>query len=202
MLQSPLDDFIRIYPNILSKEVCTDIINFFDSVADKEEYSKHVVSGSAQFSNISLRKDKSIFLNQDIFQKKELCVFIFEKIGECLKEYTKEFVTLQKEQLSGRYMIKVQRSQPGDGFNVWHHENGTSPDPDTVRRELAWMLYLNDMPEGEAETEFLYQRKRINPVGGSLVLWPAGFTHTHRGNTVFTKTKYILTGWVYKEQIR
>ena len=54
------------------------------------------------------------------------------------------------------------------------------------------------MPDGEAETEFLYQKRRIKPETGTLLIWPAGMTHVHRGNTVFTKDKYILTGWYFK----
>ena len=63
-----------------------------------------------------------------------------------------------------------------------------------VNRELAWMVYLNDMPDGEAETEFLYQRRRYKPQTGTLLIWPAGMTHVQCGNTVFTHDKYIATG--------
>ena len=33
------------------------------------------------------------------------------------------------------------------------------------------------------------------PPKGRLVIWPAGFTHPHRGNAVYDKDKYIATGW-------
>lgn len=65
-------------------------------------------------------------------------------------------------------------------------------------RELTWMIYLNDMPDGDGETEFLYQRRRIKPTAGTVVIWPAGYTHVHKGNTVFSQDKYILTGWYIK----
>ena len=56
------------------------------------------------------------------------------------------------------------------------------------------------MPDGEAETEFLYQKRRIKPEQGMMCIFPAGLTHVHRGNTVFTQDKYILTGWALKVQ--
>ena len=61
------------------------------------------------------------------------------------------------------------------------------------------MLYLNTLEEDAAgETEFLYQRKRVRPVENTMVIWPAGYTHPHRGNVVHgTKPKYIITGWFY-----
>lgn len=58
------------------------------------------------------------------------------------------------------------------------------------------MVYLNDDYEG-GETEFLYQKKRINPKRGRLIIWPSGFTHTHRGGLVLKGTKYIITGWFH-----
>jgi hypothetical protein len=63
------------------------------------------------------------------------------------------------------------------------------------------MLYLNALPSGaNGETEFLYQQRRINPTKNTMVLWPAGFTHPHRGNPVYGDvSKYIATGWFYHE---
>ena len=60
------------------------------------------------------------------------------------------------------------------------------------------MIYLNELPLGEAQTEFLYQSIKLPPTQGTVVIWPAGFTHLHRGNTVYTTNKYIATGWWYK----
>ena len=57
------------------------------------------------------------------------------------------------------------------------------------------MIYLNDVEEG-GETEFLYQSIRVAPKAGTLLIWPAGFTHTHRGNPPLSGDKYIATGWV------
>ena len=45
------------------------------------------------------------------------------------------------------------------------------------------MLYLNTLTdEQNGETEFLHQEKRIQPKENTMLIWPAGFTHTHRGN--------------------
>ena len=57
------------------------------------------------------------------------------------------------------------------------------------------MMYLNDVDDG-GETEFLYQKKRIRPKQGRVLIFPAGFTHTHRGNPPLSGDKYILTSWL------
>ena len=78
------------------------------------------------------------------------------------------------------------------GYHIWHHETDRR---ETSNRVLAWTVYLNDVAEG-GETEYLYQHLRIKPTTGTFVIWPAGFTHTHRGNPPLSNDKYIMTGWI------
>ena len=55
---------------------------------------------------------------------------------------------------------------------------------------------MNDIDEA-GETEFLYQNKRLVPKKNRLLIWPADWTHTHRGNPpIGQKDKYILTTWI------
>ena len=61
-------------------------------------------------------------------------------------------------------------------------------------RVFAWMTYLNDVEEG-GETEFLYQNRREEAVKGDVLMFPAGFTHTHRGNPPIGNSKYLVTSW-------
>jgi hypothetical protein len=62
-------------------------------------------------------------------------------------------------------------------------------------RVAVYTVYLNDIEEG-GETEFLYQLKRLKPKKGTICIFPAGYTHVHRGNTPFLGEKYIVTGWL------
>ena len=60
---------------------------------------------------------------------------------------------------------------------------------------MAISLYLNTVDEG-GETEFLYQRMRVKPEQGTLVIHPGGFTHTHRGNPPLKGVKYFMNTWI------
>ena len=87
---------------------------------------------------------------------------------------------------------KVQKTLPGEGYHQWHAENTGSLHRNRV---LAWSLFLNDVEEG-GETEFLHQNTRIKPKKGRMLIFPAYFTHIHRGNPPLSGEKYIATGWV------
>jgi hypothetical protein len=90
----------------------------------------------------------------------------------------------------------LQVTRPGQGYHVWHCENNGGA---TGARCISWLLYLNDIEDG-GETEFIHYGKRIKPKAGRLVLFPAGFTHTHRGNPPLEEAKYIGAGWIkYKD---
>lgn len=125
-----------------------------------------------------------------------------------------ELVSLDADAIRGmtderlqRLMVKVFR--PGSiniqkyladqgGYPYWHCElypkigdhNG-----ETLHRVLLWSAYLND-GFGAGETEFLHQQRKVVPQTGSLLIAPAGFTHTHRGNKPTGGNKYIATSWI------
>jgi hypothetical protein len=103
--------------------------------------------------------------------------------------------------------LLVQLFRPGDvniqryladvgGYPYWHSEiSPKQQSDDNLHRVLLWTIYL-DEGFGNGETEFLYQGRRITPKTGSLLIAPAGFTHTHRGNRPTGRDKHIATSWI------
>jgi len=93
--------------------------------------------------------------------------------------------------------INVQRYRAGEGgYPYWHCElYPRDPACDTLHRHLLWTVYLNDDFQA-GETEFFHQQRKIAPRTGSLLVAPASFTHTHRGNRPEGGDKYIATSWV------
>ena len=86
----------------------------------------------------------------------------------------------------------IQHYKPGEGFYKWHMEqNGYAH---TVYRHLVFMTYLNDVENGG--TEFYYfPDLKIQARKGLTLIWPAGWTHTHKGVISNVDEKYIITGW-------
>lgn len=82
------------------------------------------------------------------------------------------------------------------GYPYWHCEQYPRDERcEALHRVLLWTLYLNEGFE-EGETEFLFQQRKVRPVTGSLLIAPAAFTHTHRGNRPRGGDKFIATSWV------
>jgi len=198
--KSEFNDFIGIWENFVPPYVCQKTINFFEeTIAVSTFYNEDLASdefgvldGTGQFQNGSLgRKDLSILLN---YSNPKLNYELQQYLNACTQHYVDKYDQLKNSKLIAEDN-KMQKTPPGGGYHVWHYENAGYGHH---ARELVWAIYLNDMPDGEAETEFLYQRRRIKPTVGTVVIWPAGMTHVHKGNTVFTQDKYILTGWFIK----
>lgn len=182
-------DFIGIYEDAMSKKRCQEVI-------DKMEFHMSTLpaeirNGKDQFPEAENgRKDYQIFANK-IFGG--ISQDINQVLDVCIKAYADEFFILKDIGKITSDEIKLQKTPPRGGYHVWHCEHG--PGRAHEGRVLAWTLYLNDIPDGEGETEFLWQGVRVKPKTGTVCIFPAAFTHTHRGNPVYSCDKYIATGW-------
>jgi prolyl 4-hydroxylase len=97
--------------------------------------------------------------------------------------------------------ITIQHYAPNQGYYQWHTERMSNIKP-SCDRHLVFMTYLNDVTDG-GETEFYYQKLKVQPKKGLTLIWPADWTHTHRGIPSPTQEKYIVTGWFnyYQKEI-
>ena len=188
------DDCIGIFDGLFPPEYCKKWIEYFDKIdASGMSYSR--VQGMDRPSHVN--KDQAVdFPNCSIYTNEELRIecndFNTGFWNVCYKLYVEKYSVLQNADPHKIYTIKIQKTSPGGGYHAWHAEDATRYHS---LRILTFILYLNDVDDG-GETEFLYLSKRVQPKTGRMVIWPAGFTHTHRGNPPLKGDKYIVTGWV------
>jgi len=115
-----------------------------------------------------------------------------EELLNCQKQYIFEYGYANKVDFYGiTEYIKIQYYDKGWGFYEWHCEN--SGQSITIKRHLVFSTYLNDVENGG--TEFLYQNYTTKAKKGSTIIFPATWTHTHRGQISQDQEKYIITGW-------
>ena len=118
---------------------------------------------------------------------------------EAFDQYTSVYSgILQNNDPVSTWTTKVQKTKAGGGYHQWHCENGQFLYRDRV---LAWMVYLNTVPsQNGGGTDFLHQKLTLQPEAGTIVLWPASYTHVHRGGFLTGNVdKYIATGWFIRE---
>jgi len=191
-IKGKLEDFIGIYENAYSEEYCDKVIEQFE-VADKHKFthSRQETEGVME----SIKKDQSIYTGSiwmlDDALSHTISGEFFETFWQITNSYREQYSVLTNNPMYA-WGNKIQRTKPSGGYHTWHYESSGAQ---FCRRVLAYIMYLNDVEEG-GETEFLYYSKRVKPKKGTLVLFPAAFTHTHRGNPPLSNTKYIATGWV------
>ena len=200
MTKSSFNDFIGVWDDFVPASFCDELIEYFEDtyamnsstiLGDSDTTHKDFMKGEDQYKGSLNRKDLSMLLN---YHEQELAYKVHQFLTSCAIHYISEYDQLRNIPMISSD-IKFQKTSPGGGYHLWHYENASASH---AARELTWMIYLNDIPMGEGETEFLYQRKRFQPKKGTVVIWPAGMTHVHKGNTVLTTDKYILTGWYIK----
>ena len=191
------ENFVGVYDAVYPEGYCEHLISEFDRLeADGVGSSRQKAEGV----NRHLKDDHHIFINGrnmnfEAFKDRNVKDIFFENLQKCYDSYVEQYSVLKNNVIRGDTM-KLQRTAPGGGYHVWHGEQAGGPN---ANRVLVYMLYLNTLPlESAGETEFLYQQKRYSPVANRMLVWPAAYTHAHRGNTVFgQQAKYVVTGWFY-----
>lgn len=187
-------DFIGFYKNVYPEGFCKHLIDEFESIEKKGAgFNRRQSEGSLNHKKADTHIFSMTSFHLTHFENRNPSSIFFEGLQKCYEEYCNEYSILADIFVRTNHM-KAQKTKPGQGYHVWHCEKMTMSTQDRV---LVYILYLNTIqPEDAGETEFLYQKLRVCPEENTLIIWPASFTHTHRGNVLHGQTnKYIITGW-------
>jgi hypothetical protein len=196
-----IDNFIGVFHNAVSPELCNNIVSYFDKVQTlgltrnrQESDGAPLIMKDSESYHLSNTHALINYQNEIVASTDSGIFQTFSKaVWDCYQLYTKKYGVLESVAKHGiSPFVKIQKTSPGSGYHVWHCENDSYF---CGNRMLLVILYLNDVEEG-GETEFLYQSIRVNPKKGTLLLCPAGYSHTHRGNPPLTSDKYIISSWI------
>jgi hypothetical protein len=183
-----LEQFVGIFPNAISDDLCSEFVHYFDTISEYNLTASTIDETNGMPA--SLRKDEVVCIPSDLPTScfpKGMCRTLVQNISGFADIYKTEFII---DEPMASYDFKIHRVQPGQGYHLWHQEHAFW----TSYRTLAWMIVI-EAPKRGGETEFLHQSIRIEPKVGQLAIWPAGFTHKHRGNPPLEGQKTYITGW-------
>jgi hypothetical protein len=164
------DNFLSEIPyllqknNFLTKKECEQII---------KKYKKICISECL----ITYLNYNYVDFNFDAYWK--------EKISNFLNEYIKKYDGINMIEKWTMGKIRFKHFPKNYSFDSWHCEH-TRRDPNRV---ISILIYLSDHEEG---TEFYHWKKTIKSKTGKAIMFPASWTHLHRGQKT-NKDRYILS---------
>ena len=173
-----LDDYVE-------SDKCEQIIKWFE-----EDTDRHIPGGVGP-GIVDRRIKASTDLPCDVRHK--TCKYsdiLLPLLCGAMIRYTDEYPYLLDMAPWGLTNVyNIQKYVDGEGFFKLHCEAQIALN---INRIVAWTLYLNDAASG---TEYPTQDTVVEAKQGRLALFPATWTHCHKGVTPNVGTKYIATGW-------
>jgi len=186
MQEYNLDFNSFIHGNFIDLKVCDDLINTFD--LNKE---KQIPGGFCKNEKYLVDKEWKDSIDLNINPQNSDLVKYKKELSKVLKNYCNKYNAINS--LDYFTVVKnmvIQHYKKGGGFKQWHSERGSKLSQDRV---LVFMTFLNDCKNGG--TEFKYQNLIVPAKKGLTLIWPAEWTHTHKGQISLEEEKYIITGW-------
>ena len=170
--------------------ICDEIITYYERNKKKQKLGSTSRGRNLEVKN---RNDISLTPKELTLPENKIYMDYFKSLFECYKDYNIQwpfFKSIVNDLDIG--MFNIGKYTTGQHFQKIHCErSGLS----TLHRILAFMTYLNDVKEG-GSTYFNHYDLDINPKKGLTLIWPAEWTHSHKGNILKSGVKYIITGWL------
>ena len=179
-----------IWGRQIPDEVCDHLIEFWDN----QRFLR--VQPGQVYSQGDVTTDNEIKESMDTLVPHQISMphvqdYLSELQG-VLDDYIQEFPFCNTSRFQIVEPLSMQWYPKGGGFKEWHTERLNAL-PGTAFRHLVFMTYLNDVPDGG--TEWYHQDLYVPAKKGYTVIWPADWTHFHRGRVSHTSEKQIITGW-------
>ena len=188
-------EFIGIYDESVPVELCNAFVENWEEAKKNRtiiDLTKENETGYRENSAPFFRKDEVAFvepISSTIYPVPPVKKY-FEFLRECFQSYRIKYGIEFRGPIYND-VFKIHKVRKSEGYHKWHYEKDT---PQNIDRLMAYMTYL-EVPKKGGETEFLHQSLRIDPVVGRTLIWPAGYTHMHRGNPPLDGEKMYITGW-------
>ena len=193
-------DFIGIYDHSIPQSLAQETLDFV-----KMASNYNMFNDAQRFAPIpkTYRNDNDVFLPAAFMDKRLIDTssgFPTQCLPWALLSTYKDYIDALASQYINHYGIdckvrayeyKIHIVKPGEGYHIFHYESQAY---EARRRMFTWLTYIVATESG-GETEFLYQKMRVEPLVARTVFFPAEWTHAHRGNPVLKGSKLYWTGW-------
>ena len=188
-------DFIGIYDESVPVELCNGFVEDWKTAKKNQtivDLRKENELGIIDQVSPHVRHDENAFVlpTYSTIMPIPPVKTYFHFLQECFRRYQLRY-GIEYKGIIYNDVFKIHKVRKSEGFHAWHYERAA---PEGLDRIMAYMTYL-EVPKEGGETEFLHQSLRIKPVVGRTLIWPAGYTHMHRGSPPLDGEKMYITGW-------
>jgi hypothetical protein len=179
-----LYNYIRVFKNGFSKELCDKIINEY---SNSDLWKDQLASGDIDHSH---RRVKGINISIDgktTDDGKKLDDNIFINLTSILKQYVIKFPFLHIESDTGYVLLKYNV----DDFYKLHIDQISKGEQ---TRLISCIICLNDDYTG-GEISFFNKQKTFTLKKGDVLLFPSNFMFPHEVFPILTGTRYSIITW-------
>ena len=192
-----LIDFVKIYDEALSGEMCDSIIKAFEK--DKEH---HINSGTGSQSTGNLHRNAIELNTTQRALKSARWKVIMSQMNQhavySFKRYKEDLITngYPEELFFSQITLEQFRMHRYDPNVHYYKEHIDAITVNTSKRMLMMLYYLNTVDEG-GETLFESIDKKVNPVKGKLAITPCWFGFPHSAVMPISNTKYMIKTYLH-----
>ena len=172
-----------------NNDIINETISFFNKNHERQNPS---VDSSGKIN----KKEKD-FLEITITPKEikeeklEFFSTYVEVLRACFQEYKKNWNFLQSWEKMYLGEFKIEKYLISGHHLSYHCDINNI---NSSHKVFSWAIYLNDFNEDEGSIDFLYQGFSIRPKKGSILIFPADWTHINRENVMKENEKFVLRG--------
>jgi hypothetical protein len=179
-----LVDFIHVYENSLSDNICDELVSFFEKNSSEHEYIDE--QGCPTFTQFNLTKNKQ--------NREKIHTFLVKKVLEYRDIYYNS-VSKFKDSFPLSHAFEEFRIKKYNPNGIDRFETHVDVDDySSSKRFLSFFWYLNDVQNGG---ETVFNDLEIKPSKGKLVVFPPLWMFPHRGNPPISESKYLLSTYLH-----
>ena len=183
-----MDNYIRVYDNVVSAAQCGQLIRMFES--DTEHHEIQDCGSGATLTQINFLHSPDTIWKDEVNNLSNI-------IGNYIHQYKKDcdIEDTQWPEKFGFEPPKIKRYMPGGKDKFPAHVDVNSYD--TARRFLVAFIYLDDNERGETIIETINDTLVSQCKRGSLLLFPPLWPWLHTGMPPIDTPKYIVGSYLH-----
>jgi hypothetical protein len=221
-----MTDFIAVYDNALSTDLCGEIISRFEENPGnstpgvtgqgvnprKKDSIDLTLTGRPEWNDLHTQILQVTIDHLILYATKHTSLLAGAvaptmrdaATGEAFELSIENFDRLAPNQIIALFrhfyrpgtIILQKYAQGSGGYHHWHSETYPRDANCETLHRVLLFMFYLNDIEDGGETSFYYQGQDIKPQAGRMVVAPGGFTHTHKGQVAQSSDKYILTSWL------